>query len=288
MAIIRNTAAMRLKGSVGNTTYYTQGGRQLARVSQNSSNYGETARRSPAQQRRRVMWANLVNFYKVSANWMHGAFESKKKNETDYNKFMSVNLPSARIALTKDQAVQGAVVYDNFIISQGTLRSIELTRITEGIVTSLDLFLSTAEIQAATIGFFSQRLIGRNPWLTNGCQLSFIIYSLNFDRQNNPYLSMSREELCIDTTSEQPMSELPITEHLYGTGARLGWKDVSEDDYVAVILSDSTDGTLKVSSQRLVPGDTETVESFTTEAKIQAAMESYGVDPTYFLESGYE
>lgn len=286
MAVIRNTAAMRLSGSIGNTTYYTQGRRQLARVSQNSSNYGESARRTEKQQRRRVLFSNLVNFYKTSANWMHGAFESKLPNQSDYNKFMQVNLPSTRVALNKDQALQGCSVYDSYIISQGSMKSISLTRSENTVTTDLS-YTETAEVIAAeSLGHFSALLIANNPWLYNGCQLSFLIYTLDFKGPRLPELRMSRAELTLDDTSPEPMSKFSITPYLSSAGGKLTWNSLSPDDYVAIILSDSTSGKLLVSTQRLVPGDVETVDSYATEAVVQAAIDSYGVDPVYFLESG--
>lgn len=279
---------MRLRGKVGNTTYYTQGGRQIARVSENSSNYGEDARRSPKQQRRRVMWANLVNFYKVSANWMHGAFETKKANETDYNKFMSVNLPSARVALTKEQAVQGCCVYDSFIVSQGTMYNIAITRSGNTATTNIRNGLTAQYLKQSTIGAVSAHLIDKNPWLYNGCQLSFINYSLDFDGPGLPKLRMGRAEFTLDTTSEEQFDTLDIADYLDANGGFLTWNELDEDGYVTIILSDSTNGSLKVSTQSLVPGDADMPASYATEEKVQAAMESYGVDQAYFLESGYE
>lgn len=286
MAIIRNTAAMRLKGSVGNTTYYTQGRRQLARVSQNSSNYGESARRSPAQQRRRVMWANLVNFYKVSKSWMHGAFETKAANETDYNRFMSVNLPLARVALNKEQAIQGCAVYDKFIISQGSLHPIQLSRSGNDAITDIETTLTTEQLGSLHARTFYDYLVKANPWLSWGCQLSFIQYSLDIPQHHMPMLRMGLFEMTMDRNDERMLNTFAIFPYLAVQDGKLKWTQLDEDGYVAIVLSDSTSGQIKVSSQSLVPGDEEMPASYATEDVIQLAMESYGVDPEYFLQSG--
>lgn len=288
MAVIRNTAAMRLKGSVGNTTYYVQGRRQIARVSQNSSNYGESARRSPAQQRRRVLWANLVNFYKVSANWMKGAFETKAANETDYNKFMSVNLPVTRVALTKEQAAQGCCLPDSYTISQGTMRHINIARSANTASMDIVMNYSTEQLADLNVGQFSSLLIEWNPWLYNGCQLSFMIYAFDMTTYGFPKITFSRAELCIDKTDQTPLKDLPIGPYLGSAENFLTWNQLDEDAYIAVILSDSTTGTLKVSTQQLIPGDSETVASYATPEKVEAAMQTYGVDEVRFLDSGYE
>lgn len=288
MAIIRNTAAMRLKGSVGNTTYYTQGARQIARVSQNSSNYGISARRSPAQQRRRVVWANLVNFYKTSQNWMHGAFETKARNETDYNKFMSLNLPIARVALTKDQAAIGCCVYDSYMVSQGSLYSIAITRSGNVATTNIACNYLPDDLTNQTLGGLSAHLFGTNPWLETGAQLSFISYWYEQDNMGNPHLRLGRTEVCLDVNSDVLLKDIPLFEHIKNIEGRLCWVDLDPDNYLTVIHSNSSSGTIKVSTQSLVPGDEEMPASYATEAKVRAAMESYGVDPSYFLESGPE
>lgn len=285
MAVIRNTAAMRLRGKVGNTTYYTQGRRQIARVSENSSNYGEDARRSPAQQRRRVMWANLVNFYKISANWMHGAFETKKANESDYNRFMSLNLPNARVALPRDLAIQGCCVADAFVISQGTLQSVELVRSENTAQLSILSNFSAAQIANASIANFSKQLLQLNPWMLEGMQLSFIQYSSN-GSASKPMAQLGREEITLSTTDSTQMSTLSISEHLDTSATRLIWKDLDPDAYIAVIVSDSTHGPLRVSTQSLIPGDENWPAGYATEDAINAAIATYGVDPERFLDSG--
>lgn len=288
MGVIRNTAAMRIRGKIGNTTYYTQGRRQIARVSENSSNYGEDARRSPAQQRRRVMWPNLVNFYKASTSWIHGAFETKKAAQSDYNKFMQLNVPLARIPLTKEQAEQGACVYDSFIVSQGSLPTIVLTRSNNTITTNIAFGWTQEEVAAGTLGQVSQVLINNNSFLANGCQLSFIGYVLTFGPNNIPSVVCHRAELCLDTASTMPMSSHPLGEVLGSASSHLAWLSTDPDSYYAIVLSDSTSGQLRVSSQRLVPGDEDIVATYANEAHIQAAIESYGVDAARFLDSGPE
>ena len=54
MAVTRNNLSMKMNGKVGAYSFYTStGGRQVARIANNSSNYGETAKRTVAMQTRR-------------------------------------------------------------------------------------------------------------------------------------------------------------------------------------------------------------------------------------------
>lgn len=124
MAVIRNTASMMLRGKVGNTSYYTSEGRQLARQAQNNSNYGENASRTPFQQSRRVMWPNLVNFYTANKSWMKKSFENLKPGVSEFNRFIQLNINSADIALTRQQAQSKIWVPARYRVSQGSLPSI--------------------------------------------------------------------------------------------------------------------------------------------------------------------
>lgn len=287
MAIIRNTAAMRLKGSVGNTTYYTQGGRQLARVSQNSTNYGESARRSPAQQTRRVKWSNLVSFYKISENWIHGAFESKSVTQSDYNKFMSVNLPAARIALNKDEASVNACVLDEFIVSMGSLKSFDITRTTGLVHTGLTM---RGHFEAnMPVSDFSKWLIFYNPYLSYGMQISLVVYEQIKDSFLFPKVLMGRYELTLDKDDARQLDKVwDGFAFSLGTDGSLDITGVDDENYVTVILSDSTSGSLKVSTQRLVKGDDAMATQYSTNARVKDAIDSYGVDQARFLDSGDE
>lgn len=290
MAIIRNTAAMRLKGRVGNTSYYTEGGRQIARVSQNASNYGESARRSQAQQQQRAKWGNLVNFYKVSKGWMPLAFENKKENQSDYNKFMSLNLASARIYMPRDYYAVGGCVADEFRVSEGTLRSINVQPVagsTPQWVT--DLALGGDPLSAdTTVAEFSAALIANNPHLHYNMQLSFISYQQDVDAWNHPHLICTAYEVTLERdNNESVWSYLPefccVNQNGY-----LGTNDNISRGAFAYILSETVNGSTRVSSQTLIVTEQTLINLYTTDAAKFLAIESYGVDAEVFLMSGSE
>lgn len=286
MALIRNTASMRLTGRVGNTSYYTQGGRQVARVSQNSSNYGETARRTLAQQKRRVKWSNLVNFYRISANWMKGSFETKTRKESDYNKFMSVNLANARVNLTKREASTGACVLDQFVISQGSLMSLSLSR-AEGKLNT-GLVISPSHVgEDITVAEFSRFIVSDNPQLSLGMQLSFLVYAQLFTDDMVPHVTMERFELTIDTSDQSLLQSrfgrytLSVSDNILYIG------NISDGTFVSLVVSDNSTGALRVSTQSLLKGTLTTAEEYATPEKELAAAESYGIDVETFLTPGY-
>lgn len=286
MAIIRNTASMRLKGRVGNTTYYTESGRLIARVSQNSSNYGESARRSSSQQMQRAKWANLVNFYKVSKGWMHQAFESKKTKQSDYNRFMQLNTASARIYLTRNMYANGGCVVDAYLISEGSLRSVAVRAIGNKYTTDLKLG-SLSITSATTIGEFSQALINNNTHVRENMQISFISYQQDVNQYGVPLVVCTAYEVTLDSRSTEVLhSYLPEFAAVTSSDACLGTSEEVSLGGFAYVLSITENGKTSVSTQRLVVVGNELIEQYTSEEAINASIESYGVDSDVFLMSG--
>lgn len=285
MALIRNTAAMRLKGRVGNTTYYTEGGRQIARVSQNSSNYGDTARRTEQQQQQRAKWANLVNFYKLSKGWMQQAFENKKATQSDYNRFMQLNVANASIYLTKDMYAAGGCVVEPFVISEGSLRSINVSKKLNAWKT--DLKLGTLEItDATTVGAFSSALIAANSHLHNGVQISMVSYQQEINTFGIPQLICTAYEVTLDDSSDANLRNFLPEFCCHSVDGCLGTGTTISTGCFAYVLSDSTSGKTLVSSQRLVGNNTILIMQYSNRDAIAASIASYGVDADVFLMSG--
>ena len=282
MGVIRNAANTLIKGRVGQTTYYISGGQQIARQSRNDSNYGETARRSYGQQERRIMWANLVNFYKASAIWMAKAFETKKRNQTDYNKFMQVNMDNSRIALTKGEAAAGACVVDELLISQGSLPSIEIVELVDKWRTNI-LVGNLSISSTTTVGEFTQALLANNGNIREGMQLSFVAYQQTVDPLGTPRVGCRCYEVTLNSTSTEKLRDyLPALcsstfEQYLCTSA-----EVPTGGF-AYILSELVAGSLRVSTQQLVVNNTALVTQYTTSVQKNLAIHSYGLDSEVIL-----
>lgn len=278
---------MRLKGRVGNTTYYTEGGRLIARVSQNSSNYGDTASRTELQQNQRAKWGNLVNFYKLSKGWMKKAYENRKANQSDYNRFMQLNSGFARVYLTKDMYAQGGCVVDAFRISEGSLRSIQVL---EGLdYYATDLSLGDLVINnSTTVARFSQALIENNNNLHTNMQISFISYQQDVNQFGTPQLICTPYEVTLDEESEALLRDyLPefcstTVEGFLGTNTNISI------GAFAYVLSETVAGKTLVSTQLLVTNNRALLSEYTSNEAIAASIASYGVDKDVFLASGSE
>lgn len=285
MGVIRNTASMQIRGRVGNTTYYVEGGRQIARVSQNGSNYGESASRTEKQQFQRGKWGNLVNFYKVSKSWMKKAYESKSRTQSDYNRFMQLNTPNARIYLTKNMYANGGCVADEFRISEGSLRPIDVVKVGAQYRTSLNV--GDLEMNDALgLDVFSDYILENNSFLREGMQISFISYQQTLTPDGVPSLVCTAYEVTIDTLSGDRLRDyLPIF-CSQNVGGYLGTSNQISTGAFAYVLSETRNGKTSVSTQTLITKNANLIDEFSSEDAIARSIASYGVDEDIFLTSG--
>lgn len=282
MGIIRNAANRKIRGRIGDTTYYVSLDRQIARQALNSSNYGESARRTEAQQSRRVKWSNLVNFYKLSKRWMPKAFESKKKGQSDYNRFMSINLPYASVALTRDEALQGACVVEPFVISQGSLPTIEVNKAGEYYETNIAYDLDIAE-EETTVQQFTAEIIARNTFIEEGMQLSFVSYQQFTNSAGVPQCTCAFYEVTLDLNNTNLLSSyMPFFCCNSQAGGCISAIDVSTGCF-AYIISDQRDGKVRVSSQTLINNNRSMISLYSSASQRQLSIDSYGVDTEVVL-----
>lgn len=287
MGIIRNSANRKIKGRVGDMSYYVSKGLQIARQALNNSNYGETARRSQAQQARRVKWSNLVAFYKVSKHWMKKAFESKAKGQTDYNAFMSVNLGMARVNLTKAMAAVDACVVDAYTVSQGSLPSINLYQKTNRWAT--DIKLGALNIGVATsVADFSRYVILNNPSFREGDQISFVSYQQTMDAQDMPRVICTAYEVTLNLASTELLRDyLPeFCSQTDADGFLATGTDISLGGFAYVHSRNDSNGALLVSTQQIELNNASLIAQYTSPFSLKTAIASYGVDTDTFLDTG--
>lgn len=297
MAVIRNTASALARGRVGNTTYYVANGQQVARQAKNNSNYGDTASRTESQQSRRVRWANLVNLYKACQYWMPKAFESKKSNQTDYNRFMQVNMATNTVALTKDMAANGCAVVMPFVVSQGSLQPIELSPRELNVGVATDITVASAPASGATVGEVSAAIIAANPEYRNGDNIAMVYFRNVTDSRGYPYLSTQYYEFTLDIASTASWADLSAAAHMeFVALSGVEYLSSKATDYAGThilgtvfIHTRKDGGKLITSSQQIYSTNDELIAEFSNPAAVQAAIDSYGVqeevplDPSFSL-----
>lgn len=296
MGVIRNTAAALIKGRVGNTTYYVANGQQIARQSKNNSNYGETASRTESQQSRRVRWSNLVNFYKVCQSWMPKAFESKRNNQTDYNRFMQINLNTSTPALTKDMAANGCAVVCPYTCAQGSIQPVPYVLDSPGVQYLAGIVLSAAVDSSTTIGGLSADIIANNPDWQDGDNLAMIAFFNELDDRGYPYATSRYYEFSLDANNTALLSTLPVYAHMRSqslseggtTTIYLGLSVESNEYGQLYIHTRKVGGKLYVSSQSVAVKSTDLIDQFSTSVAVQTAIDSYGVQAEVPLDPSFK
>lgn len=287
MAIVQNFwlkgASKRLAGAV---IYEAMGQTRARRLAESVTNP-----RTEAQMNQRVKWANLVNLYRVNADWMKYAYETKKTTQSEYNKWMSLNVTNSRIYLTKQLAAAGACVVDAYTITQGSLPSIENTP-NGDIMYNTNIYTGDIDdLAEVSVAQLSTQIIANNPGIREGDQISLIRFSQQTNADNGvPYVIVRKYEMIVSTTNNSPVgnylpTDLVIVQSAgaqnviaFETGQRVGG--------FAWILSRTLAGKTYVSTQRIVPVNNGALISlYSSDAAYRAAIESYGTSDDAFLSS---
>ena len=287
MAVTRNNLSMKMNGKVGAYSFYTStGGRQVARIANNSSNYGETAKRTVAMQTRRSRWGNLVSFYSANKDLMARAYERKGANLSDYNRFMQLNIPLASVSLVKDDFMRGMAILQEYVIADGSLPEIDVAEVGEdGCVFNL-LTKIDGEFADKTIGQVSVDLLDNNPQLQQGDQLTFVSYTNAGTTPSTIRIYRHLCEMTIDTKSAVSFGTLKYATIIAGNGLKVVVVGQGHVFGQAIIHSRSVGGSLLISWAKITLNSDTLVRQFSEPEAVKKAIDSYGVDSEKLLEPG--
>lgn len=289
MAIVTSMWLRGAKKRLGGTVIYQAMGqtrqRELASEVSNP--------RTESQMGQRVKWANLVNLYRANRSWMKYAFETKKSNQSEYNKFMSLNVANSRIYLTKPIANAGGCVVDAYLVTQGSLPSIEFVPTTNGYFRSNIEMTDVGSFSQLSVAEFSEDVVSKNPGIRYGDQLSFIRMTQMTNASTGvPYVVVREYEVIIDNNNLLPVGDYLPLEYITQWGADEKFLAVQtasgRSGGFAMILSRTISGKTYVSSQRVIPVAMDAyIQAFSSSAALQAAIDSYGVSDDAFLSSTF-
>lgn len=287
MAIVNN---LWLKGSskklAGTVIYQVNGQTRQRELAAKVNNP-----RTTSQQTQRVKWANLVNFYRVNRSWMKYAYESKKPTQSEYNKLMSLNVTNSPIFLTKQAAASGATVVAPYVMTQGSLPSIQLTNSNAGLLTNLFLPSGFTISQTSTIGEVSSALLESNPSLQAGDQISFIRFvQLVNETTGYPYVIVRKYEVLLLRNSVDIWDNyIPVEFFSNRTVEGVNTVAVNNGDEIGgvlMVLSRTISGKTYVSTQSIVLVNNEAIyDQYSGQAALDAAILSYGSEEDAFLST---
>lgn len=287
MAIVNNFYLRNQKKKLAGAVYYQAMGQTRSRELRTEISNPRTQ----AQMEQRTKWANLVNFYRVNAPWMKYAYETKKRNQSEYNKFMSLNVPNARIYIPKSFASQGACVVDAYQMTQGSLPSIEVQKYTVGWGSNL-YFGADFNLDATTnVKEVTQELLQNNPALREGDQISFIRLTQQTNSNSGiPFVVVRKYEVILNSNDLRPFYDFMPRDYIInedeGATPSLGVQDSGNAGGFLLILSRTISGKTYVSSQSIiVANNSAMIEQYSSAAAQQAAIDSYGESADAFLTS---
>lgn len=243
------------------------------------------------QMGQRVKWANLVNFYRANKSWMKFAFETKPKNRTDYNQFMSLNVASSRIYLPKGIANQGGCVVDSYIMTQGSLASIEVTKNSDEWNTNLFLPGTFEILNTTTVAEVSQALIQSNPALREGDQISFIRLTQQTNSSTGvPFVVVRKYELILNSSDLRFFYQFMPAGYIDSPGGStnncIRVNDSGNAGGFLLILSRTTGGKTYVSTQSIIVANNDAlISAYSSSNALQTAIDSYGESTEPFLTS---
>ena len=237
----------------------------------------------------RVRLANLVAFYRANRPWMDElAFSTRPQKWSDYNAFVSANIGSNRVALTKTEAANGTCIVAPYRISEGNIAPIVHNRVASGHYAT-NLYVGDVNPTTATVAEVTAALLANNNGMFEGQQLSLIV---NYQQQaGGVYRAVVRYYECIlSLTDKRPFAEVLSDTHIAAVNQSIGFTAGANDPVMgfSFILSFDEGGKTRVSTQSLVLTDTSTYDAYLTTSALNAAIESYGGGQVNaFLAAGY-
>lgn len=287
MAIIENMWLRKAKKRIGGAVLYQAMEQTRARELASSISNPRTA----SQMNQRVKWSQLVNFYRANANWMKYAYETKGPHQSEYNKFMQLNVANSQVYFTKQQAAGGSCVVAPYIMTQGSLPSIEFTAENGSWPSNIYYPTGSSLTATTTIAEFSNLVVGQNPALRMGDQLSFIRFTQMFNSDTgNPYVIVRKYELVLDSLSDELVGTYLPLDYIGVLQINTPWQIGVIDSGLAggflMCISRTLGGKTYVSSQRIITTRMDaTLAQFGSPEQLTLAVASYGENADAFLSS---
>ena len=282
MAIL-NGILKKLNGSAGSLTFKQVNGQTV--VSEKATIVKNS--RTPAQQRQRTKWGNVVQMYKGICPLINYGYEAKPAGCSDYNMFMKANMKLTDIYLTRDEVAGGACIAAPYQLTQGSLPSIVVVGNGENAKT--DIFLGDLVIdENTTVKEFAQAVVSNNADYDYGDQIAFfdVLQKVNAVSLI-PYCQFSATNVVLDKASEVKLWDL-VNKHGFASSED-GFLMHTEGEGNGVygwVHSRKGSGKTLVSTQTLINNNAEMLAEYSGDNAYQRSVKTYGGESSAFLTPG--
>ncbi len=259
-------------GSIGDMTLRVVNGQTVTseKVTRNTS-------KTFAQMVRRVQWANVVNLYRAFEGTLHPSFESRPRNWSDYNAFLSANIGQYGVYLTASEASQGGCLVAPYQITRGSLPSVGMGTTEAGVITS-DIKVGSLDItDETTLAAFSAAVRANNSGWEYGDQLSAFVALQKVNTITQvPYVEVHAYEITLADDDETLVLDLIDNDPTCFTVVDQKLCLNAPINGGACYVHSRKDGQkTRVSTQRFTATN-DLLDAYTTEAKRTEAIISYG------------
>ena len=281
MAIL-NGILKKLNGSAGSLTFKQVNGQTV--VSEKATVVKNT--RTPAQQRQRTKWANVVQMYKGIMPLINCGFEQKALRCNDFQMFMKVNMPVTDIYLTRQEVAGGGCIAAPYQITQGTLPSI--VTVGEGDNARTDISLGGLTIdENTTVKDFAQAVVNNNADYDYGDQISFFDVLQRVNAVTGiPYCQFLATNVLLDKASEVKLLDM-VSKYGFATvDGFLGHIEGEGAGVFAWVHTRKSSGKTLVSTQSLINNNAEVIAEYSGAEAYKRSVKTYGGESSAFLTPG--
>lgn len=273
---IGNGIMGKVSGSAGNLTFSVKGGEQIM-----SARIGKVKNpRTPAQVFQRVKFPNIVSVYRSFHGLLDECFEQKRRkkrarNINNFNCFVSANLFSSPVFLTRAESAAGYCIAAPYQVSEGSLPAI----ITQGTGTDTytDIALGDLEItDDTTIAQFSNAVVRNNSLYEYGDAICYLSALQTVEVATGiPRVTTGLYKVTLDAANDEPLRAVAPSFGFSVVSGRLGHGESIGQGAFAWIHSRHSYEGLQVSSQRLVACNA-LFRQYNDNAALDAAIRTYG------------
>ena len=271
------------RGKVGDLVFARRLGQQTTRAYNSRPKDAKTR----SQVTQRVKMANVIAMYRALKNICDHSFESLNVGQTSYSAFVKANLTGNKVSLTKEAASFGACVVAPYLISRGSLPSIQVEGTGADAVTNIAVGGLTIS-GTTTIGQFADALVANNAGIEYGDQLTYVSLVQQTDANSGyPVVVAGIYEVTLNSSSTDKVRDfIPEVGSSVKNGFLAHGALIGRGGFAWILSRKQTGSSLMVSTQRLVLTSPDVYEEFATADANTRAISSYGFTMEPILAPG--
>lgn len=271
------------RGKVGDLVFARRLGQQTTRAYNSSPKDAKTR----SQVTQRVKMANVIAMYRALKNICNHSFEGLDVGQTSYSAFVKANLTGNKVSLTKEAASFGACVVAPYLISRGSLPSIQVEGTGADAVTNIAVG-NLAISGTTTIGQFADALVANNAGIEYGDQLTYVSLVQQTDANSGyPIVVAGIYEVTLNSASTDKVRDfIPEVGSSVKNGFLAHGALIGRGGFAWILSRKQTGSSLMVSTQRLVLTSPDVYDQFATADANTRAISSYGFTMEPILAPG--